>query len=89
MYNSIDKYLTKHGLKETWKSLLFNLTEDQRIEHNEDISENLLENKNFYEISDLYEYSLAFIDKLKKKKIWTILYTRRCLPIYGKRNKWF
>lgn len=68
MANSIDKYLKEYGLKETWKSLLFNLTKDQRIEHNENISENLLENKNFYEISDLYEYSLAFIDKLMKRK---------------------
>ena len=68
MSGVIDDYLKKYGLKKTWESLLFNLLKDQRIEHEKDIKENLLGNKTFYEISDLYEYSLAFIDKLLKRE---------------------
>lgn len=64
----IDNYLTQYGLKETWYSLLYNLSKDERIEHNNNIAENFLEEKSFYEISDLYEYSLSFVDKLNKKQ---------------------
>lgn len=68
MKKKIEEYLKQFGLRETWYSLIYNLSKDERIEHNENISENLLKDKTFYEISDLYEYSLSFIDKLNKKK---------------------
>lgn len=64
----IDNYLALYGLKETWYSLLYNLLKNEGIEHNIHISDNLLKGLSFYEISDMYEYSLAFINKLNKKK---------------------
>jgi predicted RNA methylase len=68
MSNEIDEYLIKYGLEDTWNSLIFNLTNNNKINYNIDINKNLLKDKDFYYISDLYEYSLAFINKINKKK---------------------
>ena len=64
---TIFNYIEKYGLKETWNSLIYNFTNFD-IEHNPNISDNIFKDKTFYEISDLYEESLAFNDKINKKK---------------------
>ena len=64
---TIFNYIEKYGLKETWYSLIYNFT-NFNIEHNPNISDNIFKDKTFYEISDLYEESLAFNDKINKKK---------------------
>lgn len=64
----LKEYLNIYGIEETWKSLIYNLSKNSDIPHNNNIKENLLENKTFYEIADLYEFSLSYVNKLNKKK---------------------
>ena len=64
----IEKLLSEYGLKDTWLSLLYNLYGDERIEHNGRITVNLLKNLSYFEIADLYEYSLSFVNKEDKKE---------------------
>lgn len=64
----IFEYLKSFGLRTTWEALIYNLSHNENFTPHEEIKENLLKNKSYYEISDLYEEALAFVNKINKKK---------------------
>ena len=61
-------YIKEYGLKNTWEALVYNNSYLSAFQPNENIKEDLLKDKNYYEITDLYEESLAYSNKLQKKE---------------------
>ena len=66
---TIERLLTEYGLRDTWLSMLRNHLGDDRIEHNPAIKDNVLDGLLYFEIADLYEYSLSFVNKENKKRL--------------------
>lgn len=68
MANDFFKYLSLYGLKDTWEAVIYNNSLNKDFKRNENIKEDFLKNLSYYEISDLYEESLAYVNKLNKKE---------------------
>lgn len=64
----IFNFIEKYGLKETWEALIYNNSKIEDFASNENIKEDLLKDLDYYQITDLFEETLAYDNKLNKKE---------------------
>ena len=64
----IFNFIKKYGLRETWEALIYNNSKIKDFASNERIKEDLLKGLDYYQITDLFEDTLAYANKLSKKE---------------------